>query len=41
MGEERLFKGKFDRIRDIREAPDGSIYFLAVGDGALYRMVPE
>jgi len=39
--EERLFKGKFDRIRDIREAPDGSIYFLAVGDGALYRMVPK
>ena len=40
-GEERLFKGKFDRVRDIREAPDGSIYFLAVGDGVLYRMVPQ
>lgn len=41
IGEERLFKGKFERIRDIREAPDGSIYFLAVGDGVLYRMVPN
>ena len=41
VAEERLFEDRFDRIRDIREAPDGSIYFLAVGDGALYRMVPE
>ncbi len=39
--EERLFTKKYDRIRDIREAPDGSIYFLAVGDGALYRMTPN
>ncbi|MEM1360168.1 MAG: PQQ-dependent sugar dehydrogenase [Pseudomonadota bacterium] len=28
------------RVRDIREAPDGSIWFLSVGDGALYRMSP-
>lgn len=41
VAEERLFEGAFDRIRDIREAPDGSIYFLAVGDGQLYRMVPQ
>lgn len=41
IGEERLFKGKYDRIRDIREALDGSIYFLAVGDGILYRMIPQ
>lgn len=41
VGEERLFKGKYERIRDIREAPDGSIYFLAVGDGVLYQMRPE
>ena len=39
--EERLFTKKYDRIRDIREAPDGSIYFLAVGDGVLYRMTPN
>ncbi len=37
---ERLFQGKFSRIRDIREAPDGTIWFLSVGDGALYRMRP-
>ena len=40
-GEERLFTGKYNRIRDIREAPDGSIYFLAVGDGVLYHMRPN
>ena len=28
------------RVRDIREAPDGSIWFLSVGNGALYRMTP-
>jgi len=26
------------RVRDIREAPDGSLWFLSVGNGALYRM---
>lgn len=29
------------RVRDIREAPDGSIWFLSVGNGALYRMSPQ
>ena len=28
------------RVRDIREAPDGSIWFLSVGQGAIYRMTP-
>jgi glucose/arabinose dehydrogenase len=28
------------RVRDVREAPDGSIWFLSVGNGALYRMTP-
>ncbi|WP_413718149.1 PQQ-dependent sugar dehydrogenase [Silicimonas sp. MF1-12-2] len=28
------------RVRDIREAPDGTIWFLSVGNGALYRMSP-
>jgi glucose/arabinose dehydrogenase len=28
------------RVRDIREAPDGSIWFLSVGEGAVYRMTP-
>jgi glucose/arabinose dehydrogenase len=29
------------RVRDIREAPDGAIWFLSVGNGALYRMTPR
>jgi glucose/arabinose dehydrogenase len=28
------------RVRDVREAPDGSIWFLSVGNGAIYRMTP-
>ena len=37
---ERLFEGRFGRIRDIREAPDGTIWFLSVGDDALYQIKP-
>ena len=37
---ERLFDGVFPRIRDVREAPDGAIWFLSEGDGAAYRMRP-
>ena len=37
---EQLFKDRFSRIRDIREAPDGAIWFISVGDGAVYRMTP-
>lgn len=28
------------RVRDIVEAPDGSIWFISVGNGAVYRMTP-
>lgn len=28
------------RVRDVREGPDGAIWFLSVGEGALYRMTP-
>lgn len=38
--EERLFEDVFIRIRDVVEGPDGALYFLSVGDGALYRMTP-
>lgn len=38
--EEHLFADAFTRIRDIREAPDGTIWFIAVGDGAVYRVRP-
>ncbi|WP_171176512.1 PQQ-dependent sugar dehydrogenase [Ruegeria sp. HKCCD8929] len=30
-----------ERVRDIVEAPDGSIWFISVGQGAVYRMTPE
>ncbi len=29
-----------ERVRDIAEAPDGSIWFISVGQGAVYRMTP-
>ena len=37
---ERLLEGEFARIRDVREAPDGSIWFIAESEGAVYRMTP-
>lgn len=39
--EERLFADKYFRIRDVREGPDGAIWFLAVGDGTLFRVTPS
>ncbi|NOD33451.1 MULTISPECIES: PQQ-dependent sugar dehydrogenase [unclassified Ruegeria] len=30
-----------ERVRDIVEAPDGSIWFISVGQGAVYRMTPQ
>lgn len=39
-GEERLFRDEYVRIRDVREGPDGAIWFLSVGDQALYRVSP-
>ena len=38
--EERIASAETGRVRDIVEAPDGSIWFLSVYDGAAYRMVP-
>ena len=39
--EERLFKPTYGRVRDIREGPDGAIWFLTDEDnGALYRITP-
>ena len=37
---EQLFPGAFARIRDIREAPDGAIWFISIGEGAVFRMTP-
>jgi aldose sugar dehydrogenase len=38
---EQLRSGETLRVRDVREAPDGSIWFLSVGQGTLYRVTPE
>jgi glucose/arabinose dehydrogenase len=38
--EERIAAPETGRVRDIVEAADGSIWFLSVYDGALYRMTP-
>jgi len=41
VGEERLLTGKYGRIRDIRQGPDGAIWFLTDrARGGLYRIVP-
>ena len=38
--EERLASTETGRVRDIVEAPDGTIWFLSVYDGAIYRLTP-
>lgn len=38
--EERIASRETGRVRDIAEAPDGSIWFLSVTDGAVYRIDP-
>jgi glucose/arabinose dehydrogenase len=37
---DRLAGPETARVRDIREAPDGSVWFLSVGQGAVYRLTP-
>jgi glucose/arabinose dehydrogenase len=38
--EEKIQSDETRRVRDVREAPDGSIWFLSVGEGAIFRMAP-
>lgn len=38
--EERIATPETDRVRDVREAPDGSIWFISVDHGAIYRLAP-
>lgn len=38
--EEVIRSNRTGRVRDIREAPDGSIWFLSVNQGAIYRLDP-
>ena len=40
VGEERLLTERHQRIRDVRQGPDGAIYVLT-GDGSLLRLVPK
>ncbi|WP_242679058.1 PQQ-dependent sugar dehydrogenase [Rhodobacter calidifons] len=40
FAEERIAAPETGRVRDVVEAPDGSIWFLSVHDGAAYRMAP-
>ena len=37
---EQIKTAETRRVRDIVEAPDGSIWFISVGNGAVYRMTP-
>ncbi|GAA0292664.1 PQQ-dependent sugar dehydrogenase [Rhodovulum strictum] len=41
FAEERLEAPQTGRLRDVREGPDGAIWFLSVTNGALYRLLPE
>ena len=38
---EQIQSDATSRVRDIREAPDGSIWFLSVGNGTLNRLIPS
>lgn len=38
--EERLAAPETGRVRDVREAPDGTIWFLSVEAGGIYRIIP-
>jgi glucose/arabinose dehydrogenase len=38
---EQLSSDETLRVRDLREGPDGAIWFLSVGNGTLYRMTPN
>ena len=40
FAEERIESAETARVRDVREAPDGSIWFVSVIEGAIYRLAP-
>jgi glucose/arabinose dehydrogenase len=41
MGEiERIYGEELQRVRDVREGPDGALWFLSVRQGAVYRLTP-
>ncbi|MBA3910321.1 MAG: hypothetical protein C0524_10670 [Rhodobacter sp.] len=40
FAEERIATPETGRVRDVVEAPDGSVWFLSVANGTAYRMAP-
>jgi len=38
--EERITSPETGRVRDVREGPDGAVWFLSVTEGAAFRMTP-
>jgi len=38
---ERIEGAETSRVRDVRQGPDGNLWFLSVGDGVLYRLTPQ
>ena len=38
---ERIASDETLRVRDVDQGPDGALWFLSEGNGALYRLVPE
>ncbi|MCB1332306.1 MAG: PQQ-dependent sugar dehydrogenase [Roseivivax sp.] len=38
---ERISGDSTQRVRDVRSGPDGALWFLSEGNGALYRLVPD
>ncbi|MFN3722811.1 MAG: PQQ-dependent sugar dehydrogenase [Paracoccaceae bacterium] len=40
FAEERIETEETARVRDVREAPDGSIWFVSVIEGTIYRLAP-
>ncbi|MGB3278199.1 MAG: PQQ-dependent sugar dehydrogenase [Pseudorhodobacter sp.] len=41
FAEARISSPETARVRDIRQAPDGSIWFLSVYEGAVFRIAPQ
>ncbi|MDZ7737000.1 MAG: PQQ-dependent sugar dehydrogenase [Gammaproteobacteria bacterium] len=40
INEERLLEARLQRVRDIRQGPDGYLYVLDEAQGRLYRIEP-
>ena len=38
---ERIEGIETGRVRDVRQGPDGHLWFLSIHDGTLYRLVPD